>query len=184
MNLKYSVEQPAHQKQCSAPLWYFVYCNVFVGQIVSEKPNDLKQGKIDNNGDIVGYTRSPEPYNAIANNTVRGNSEAQLAEKQPKAFVVPGFYRRLKEKVRTQTPKMLQTVKQYCHKNIGQNRHLDEINKNNLGRIYFDIFHRFAYCPIDKVCTCFYMLVACAILLQPLHLCKHGVYLCFAFEGW
>ena len=157
---------------------------MFVQQIVSQKPNDLKQNIIGNNGNIIGYTRSAEPYIVTAKGTVQGNIEAQFATKQPKALVGPGFYRRLKENVRRQTPKMLQTVKQYCHKNIGQNRHLDEINKNNLGRIYFDIFHRFAYCPIDKVCTCFYMLVACAILLQPLHLCKHGVYLCFAFEGW
>ena len=148
----------------SAPLCYFVHQIVFSQQIVYNESNELNYGIIATNETFIGDAISPQRHHAIIYNTIEANNQSGIDRRQPKPFVVPQFFRQLKENVRSKTPKMLQTVKEYCEKNLGVDSRLRDVNENYKGRIYFDVFHNFAYCQLTKVRACHFMAAVCVIL--------------------
>ena len=158
----------------AAPLYVFV-CQVGFSKhlvIVSGFADKLNHTTKGSNKNHLGYVEKSEKHHAmVSSNERHGNTNTHFTAKSREAFAVPEFYRRLKEKVRSKTRKMLQTVKQYCQNNIANNSRLYDINKRYGGIIYFDIFHEFAYCQINKVCMCYrssdmYDLKGCTYIAQ------------------
>ena len=141
-------------KKCVAAINYSARWIVFNKHsvIVRGEADELTHTPNGSNTNHLGHIKRSEEHHAMLNNNTRhGNNTTHFTTKQHKVFVVPEFYRKLKGKVRGHTPNMLQAVKEYCQKDIGNNSHIRHVNKYYGGRMYFDIFHGFVYCQINKV---------------------------------